>query len=298
MPTAPTPIAALPTPVPTTADPANFDTRADALLEAMPDMVTEMNSVADVTYDNAVEAAASAAEVAGQAAVAADAAGLVGRSTTTLTVGAGTKAVTLTSAKASLMTAGRQVVISLLSDPSIRMIGVIAASPAPTSTTASVTVTSGGVFGSGSYSSWQIMDANFFSPSATAAEVWEGTSEVAPMTPKALMDSMAPVTVSYASTLALDMDAGWYRRCSAVSASFTLGVFTNAKAGQPFVLDLVNSAGSVVLAVNAVWDFADGLLGVLNPDNGAKNKIAGIIDEVDGSGNVTRGTLHVIPGLA
>lgn len=281
MPTAPTPIAALPTPVPTTADPTNFDTRADALLAAMPDMVDEMNAVADTTYDNAVEAAASASEVAGQAAVAADAAGMVGRSTTTLTVGAGTKAITLTSAKASLMTAGRQVVISLLSDPSIRMIGVIAASPAPTTTTASVTVTSGGVFGSGSYSDWQVMDANFFAPAATASEVWAGTTDAAPMTPKGLMDSLAPQTVAYASTLALDMNAGWYQRCDAVSASFTLGVFTNAKAGQPFVLDLTNSAGSIVLAVNAVWDRADGLLGVLNAANGARNKIVGIIDAVD-----------------
>lgn len=275
-----------------------FSAATGTFLEALPEWGDELEACGDATYKNALAAEEAASEVAGQAAVGADAAGLVGRSNTTLSVGSGSKAITLMSAKATLMTAGRQVVISLLSDPSVRMVGVIAASPTPTSTTATVTVTSGGVFGSGSYSTWQVMDANFFSPAATAAEIWEGENEIAPIPPKALMDSMAPVAVSYASTLALDMSAGWYRRCSAVSASFTLGVFTNAKAGQPFVLDLINSAGSVVLAVNAVWDFPDGLLGVLNPDNGAKNKIAGIVDEVDGSGNVTRGTLHVIPGLA
>jgi hypothetical protein len=297
VPTAPTPIAALPTPVPTTADPANFDTRADALLEAFPDMVTEMNSVADTTYDNAVEAAASATEVAAQAAVAADAAGLVGRSTTTLTVGAGSKAITLTSAKASLLTAGRQVVIALLSDPSVRMWGTIAASPAPTSTTATVTVTSGGVFGSGSYSNWQIIDAAFFSPAATASEIWAGTTDAAPMTPKGLRDSAARVAITYASTIAPDLSQGWNRTLSA-SASFTLGIPTNCAEGDVVVIDIVNTASSIVLAVNAAWDRSDGLLGVLNPANGAKNKIICWIDEVDGSGNMTRGTYEVLPGLA
>lgn len=277
---------------------AGFSAATGTFLEALPDWGDELEACGEATYENALAAEAAASEVAAQAMVGADAAGLVGRSTTTLTVGAGSKAITLTSAKASLLTAGRQVVIALLSDPSVRMWGTIAASPAPTSTTATVTVTSGGVFGSGSYSNWQIIDAAFFSPAATASEIWAGDTDAAPMTPKGMMDSLTPVDLAYAATLVLNMDDGWYRRVDDVSASFTLGVFTNAHPGQPFVIDLVNTAGSIVLAVNAVWDFPDGLLGVLNPANGAKNKIVGIVDEVDGSGNVTRGTIYVLPGLA
>lgn len=60
MPTSPSPITALPTP-PSSTDPANFDTRGDALLGALPALVTETNAAGTVTYNNAVEAAASAA---------------------------------------------------------------------------------------------------------------------------------------------------------------------------------------------------------------------------------------------
>ena len=60
MPTSPTPITALPT-APSRADPANFATRADAFLGAMPTFGTQTNGVGSVTYTNAVESAASAA---------------------------------------------------------------------------------------------------------------------------------------------------------------------------------------------------------------------------------------------
>ncbi len=52
--TAPTPITALGTP-PSTSDPANFDTRGDALLTQLPTTVTEMNALGTVTYNNAVD---------------------------------------------------------------------------------------------------------------------------------------------------------------------------------------------------------------------------------------------------
>jgi hypothetical protein len=63
MPTSPSPITALPTP-PSSTDPANFDARGDALLGALPALVTETNAAGTVTYANAVEAAASATAAA------------------------------------------------------------------------------------------------------------------------------------------------------------------------------------------------------------------------------------------
>jgi hypothetical protein len=60
MPTSPIPIDPIPTPVPTTTDPANFDGNADTLLSALPSRVDQMNAIAVVAYDNAVEAEASA----------------------------------------------------------------------------------------------------------------------------------------------------------------------------------------------------------------------------------------------
>lgn len=54
-------------PAPTTLDPTNFDSKADALLSSLPQMVTEMNSVAATTYSNALNAenAAATASVSG-----------------------------------------------------------------------------------------------------------------------------------------------------------------------------------------------------------------------------------------
>ena len=76
--TAPTPITALPAP-PSTSDPANFDTRADAFLGALPAFGQELNRAAAVTHANASEAteqmrqdlqAASGAKQAAEAAAA------------------------------------------------------------------------------------------------------------------------------------------------------------------------------------------------------------------------------------
>lgn len=63
MATAPTPATPLPTP-PSTSDPANFDTRADAFLGALPDFQDETDAIAENAYDNAVlaETAATSAD--------------------------------------------------------------------------------------------------------------------------------------------------------------------------------------------------------------------------------------------
>jgi hypothetical protein len=71
MPTSPTPITALPTP-PSRSDSANFATRGDAFLGALPTFRSEANAIAANAFDNAVEAEADAvAAAASQAAAAA-----------------------------------------------------------------------------------------------------------------------------------------------------------------------------------------------------------------------------------
>lgn len=70
MPTAPTPIDPLGTP-PSTTDPTNFDTRADALFVQLPTFVTQTNNLALNVKANADEAASSASDAAGSAAAAA-----------------------------------------------------------------------------------------------------------------------------------------------------------------------------------------------------------------------------------
>lgn len=70
MATAPSTITSLPTP-PSSTDMSSFDTRADALLGALPTFVSEVNAVADNVYDNAVEAAATVSAAAAEAGAAA-----------------------------------------------------------------------------------------------------------------------------------------------------------------------------------------------------------------------------------
>lgn len=66
MPTTPPAVTALPTP-PSRSDPANFPTRGDAFLTALPVFQTQNNAVATNVFNNADEALTSANSAAGNA---------------------------------------------------------------------------------------------------------------------------------------------------------------------------------------------------------------------------------------
>lgn len=285
-------ITTIPSDPPSTDDPSNFDARADAFLGDFPDFGAELN--VSITALNAAltQLNADIASIAASAALAADSAGLLGRMTGTLTVGPGTKAITLLSPKPSLAVATRQVVILLLSDPTIRMFGTIASSPTPSSSAFSVTVVSGGVSGSGSYSEWQIMDAAFLGAAATAPDIWAKTSDAISITPKGIKDANAPQALAYASTVTPALTAG-HRRTLSASASFTMGAPTGCNPGDVFECYITNTAGSIVLAVNAAWKRQGGL-GIIGPNNGDRSLFVGIVEEVDGSGVMTRGIYNIV----
>lgn len=76
--TSPTAMTPLPTP-PSTASPANFDSRADAFLGQLALFQTEFNNLSGVNYNNAVDAYNSALSAASNAAsAAANAAAILG----------------------------------------------------------------------------------------------------------------------------------------------------------------------------------------------------------------------------
>jgi hypothetical protein len=130
-------VTPLPTPVPSTASPSNFDERADAFLGALPTLVTEINIVANEINTNADiattqaanalaeainaansadDAAQSAAEASFSAATALNAPGTQATSSSSLSLSLGTKSLVLNQT-GKLFAAGQWVSITDLTNP-------------------------------------------------------------------------------------------------------------------------------------------------------------------------------------
>lgn len=259
--TAPPIIDPVPTPVPTTANPGNFDAAGDALLGWFPPGRDQIQAVAENVYANAqgVQALGAgietlAAEVAAAAMVAADAVGLVGRSNSPLTVDAGIKAITLLAAKPSLAVLNKRVAIVQLSDPSIKMFGTV--SSVTSSTVFSVTVVSSGAYGSGNYSAWQIIDAAFFATAASKEVIWAGADDSAVITAKSITDAGKPVSVAFAAPLVLNMAAGISFVVDPITGNFQLANPTGITAemvGRTGSVTFNTGAGGFAISYGTYW---------------------------------------------
>lgn len=167
-----TTITALPT-APSRADPANFRTRADAFMAALPTFATETNTVAGEVNTNATNAAtsastattqagtattqagnasASAAAAAASALTALNAPGTSATSTTSLSIGTGAKSLTIQTGKSIVV--GMTLVIARTSAPTTtRMSGVVTSYD---SGTGALGVTVDSVTGSGTHTDWTV----------------------------------------------------------------------------------------------------------------------------------------------
>lgn len=216
-------------PPPSSGDPANFDARADAFLGQFPTFVTEANALAADVNARADQVAISAAEISAAAMVATDAAGAVGRSNSPIVVGAGTKNVTLVAAKPNLAVLNKRVALVQISDPSIKMFGTI--STVTSSSQFAVNVVSSGVFGTGSYSAWMVIDAAFFASAATELEIRAGVTGAAAMAPKEFWGAQEAVAVAYAASMQLDLATG-LNFTTTITGAPTIGQPLNMKVGQ------------------------------------------------------------------
>lgn len=167
-----TTITALPT-APSRADPANFRTRADAFMAALPTFASETNTVAGEVNSNASNAAtsastattqagtattqagnasASAAAAAASALTALNAPGTSATSTTSLSIGTGAKSLTIQTGKSIVV--GMTLVIARTSAPTTtRMSGVVSSYD---SGTGALGVTVDSVTGSGTHTDWTV----------------------------------------------------------------------------------------------------------------------------------------------
>ncbi len=286
MPTAPTPIPEITTPVPLSTDPDNFEARADQAWIELPESIDGMNAAGLVTFNNATEVFNRASEIEAAALVATDAAGLVGRSSSPLVVGAGVKTVGLLEAKPKLAVLNKRVVIVQISDPTIRMFGTI--SSVTSSSAFAVTVVSSGAFGAGLFSAWQIIDAAFFGAAATKEDLWAGASDAAAPTPKTIRDAKVWVPLIDGATVTPNGLVGrnftW-----TIGGNRALAAITNCSPNDTFLLEITQDVtGSRILAWASGVYFRAGGLPVLSTTASGKDYLQLRVITVDGSGTATR----------
>lgn len=241
-----------------------------------------------VGYVAAALASQTAAAASAQAAV--NATTLVDTSTSSLTLAVAAKAVTLASAaNTKTFPNGARGVLMRLGDPTVRISGPISAAamsatpPTLTITPASAADISGA---GGPYTDWLLMLADFAGlPAGQLADGLAKTSNIVAVTPLLQRTALAPVALTYASTVTPDLSTGKRFTLNA-SASFTLGNPSNTFPGDIVEILITNTAGSIVLATASAWKRQNGLF-VLDPANGHTNKITGVVETVDGSGNAT-----------
>lgn len=286
MPTAPLPIPNITTPVPLSTDPDNFDARADLAWQELPEAIDAQNVENAKSYANAVEVFEKAEEISAAALVAADAAGLVGRSNSPIVVGAGTKNVTLLAAKPNLVVFNKRVVLVNISDPSIKMFGTITG--VTSSTVFALNVVSSGAFGSGSFSSWQVIDAAFYGAAATKEELWAGETDAAGVSPKTLRDGKVWVPLTDGATVTPDGKNGrnflW-----TIGGNRTLGAITRCSVNDTFFLEVTqDGTGNRILAWASGVYYRAGGLPKLSTAAGGKDYLQLRVISVDGSGTATR----------
>lgn len=178
MPTAPTPHTALPA-APSTDDPANFDTEADAFVAALEPFGDQMDALATNAYNNAVEAnadaiataadrvqtgldrtaasdsASDAADFATAAAGSAStAAGWSATSTSSLALTSGSKSITIQTAKQ--FTAGTNIKVKRTSAPTTTYAHTTVDTYTSGTGVLTFTLASDLIVGSGTYTDWTV----------------------------------------------------------------------------------------------------------------------------------------------
>lgn len=163
--TTPTPVDPTPVPAPQRGDRSTFSDRVDAFITWLTTSVAEFNSLALNCYNNAVDcynnavmvaasvasAAASAVAAATSAATAIAAPGTSATSTTSLTVGTGSKSLTIQTGKS--LSLGMQVIIADTAAPGNFMAGYITSY---TSGTGALVINVMATSGSGTFTAWTV----------------------------------------------------------------------------------------------------------------------------------------------
>lgn len=245
------------------------------------DLVADLLTVGEETVNKSADAVAAAATAATAASSAINAPGTKASSTTSLTVGAGAKALTLAET-GKAFAIGQTVKLARTSNPAaVNMWGDISAFNAGTGDM-TVQVAAGSFKGAGGpYTDWTISlaasgdavpntrqvtgggmatgggplsaDQTITVTAAAAAAVRTGTTKAQVMTPGDTYDALAEVTLTDAATIAVDLGA-MINGVVTLGGARTLGNPTNAKPGQTGRIRVVqDGAGGRTLAFASNW---------------------------------------------
>lgn len=240
------PIAAFPAP-PSRDDPVNFPTRGDAFFGQFPLFVPQANALEANCVASAQAAAASAASALA-------APGTFATSTTSLTIGAGSKTLAVQANKTFVV--GQFVTIAQTSAPGNWMAGQITAY---TAGSGSMTVAVLGAGGGGTAAAWTVglsSPMQFFA--ALAANIWQAFDNTLVVTPAGLFAAMVPQALADAATITPDFSAG-------INFTLTLGgnrTLANPLYPQPgaggVIVVTQDGTGGRSLAFGSAWKFPSG----------------------------------------
>lgn len=237
------PITPLPTP-PSTSDPANFDSRADAFLGALPDFATEANALA-ASLNNISTTSESSTE---------------------LTISAIEQTLTVEADKSYEV--GQSVKIASTADGSKWMIGDV---QSYNSTTGELVVDVQATQSTGTFSAWtvtlsfngQIATGQLQNVLGTSVQAYDADTAKTDIAQEytAGQRSDVPTVSAVSDTFTPDMDdANWFE--ITLDGSDTLANPANLTAGQSGVIYITKTAGTDSLAYGTYWpsdldDFAD-----------------------------------------
>lgn len=273
---------------------AVFVTRANAFVAWFATLYTELvalvawmvTSVATVAA-NAGTASADAASAAASANAALSATGYMRRSTASLAIGTGAKAVTgLNSPSAASFANGDEVTLIDSDDPEKRMWGAVSSANMAAGTM-TVTVASGDFAGAGTLSNWIVIHRAFEGLlAATAAEIWAAATAIKALTPANMKAALVRVALTDGATVTPDGAAGldftW-----TIGGNRTLAAITNTYPGARGSIQITqDGTGSRVLAWSSAWHRSGGLP-VLSTAPGAVDFLDYEVVTVNGSNTAT-----------
>lgn len=277
---------------------AVFVSRADAFVAWFATLYAELVTAvawfvttAAQTAANAVSTAADAVTSAAYAAAAATSAvgssGYMRRSTASLTIGTGAKAVTgLQTPSVASFANGDEAILIDAGDGNNRMWGVVSSANMAAGTM-TVTVASGAFAGSGTITNWIVMLRAFEDlPAATAAEILAASINVKTITPAGWKAALVRFALTDGATVtpsgASGLDFSW-----TIAGNRTLAAITNTYPGARGSIEITqDGTGSRILAWAAVWKRSGGLP-VLSTAASAKDYIQYEVVTVDGSNVAT-----------